>query len=398
MSRIAHRFWQTLPRGLRRRAVFGIGQALAPRPADLKLRAGSPITIAGFLETPTGIGQSARAMRDVLLALGYDVRSHSFSGSLKQPRVLPQEETRAPDWRRNGALVVHVNPPLLALAMAKLGNKIRHQRVIGYWAWELPALPADWKGGFALVDEIWCPSAFTAAAVRTQTNRPVHVVPHFVPEVADDAAAARASNSFRVFTAFDMGSSFARKNPLAAVRAFRRAFAAGEDARLTVKVSNPQAHPESLRALEEAAAGDRRIAFLTESLPHAAMQALVAESDAVMSLHRSEGFGLVLAEAMAAGVATIATGWSGNLDFMHEGNSLLVPARLVPAVDPQHHYHFPEMQWAEADEAAAASALRHLYEDPALRAHLGRAGRETVRAALSLERLRMVYAERLYLR
>lgn len=390
-----HRLWQKLPREWRRRAAFGIGHALAPRAKNAKLKPGLPITIAGFLETPSGLGQSARAMRDLLQSLHYDVRVHSFSGSLKQPCVLPVETFAPPSWEKPGVFIVHVNPPLLSLALAKLRDRLKRQRVIGYWAWELPDLPEDWLSGFSLVDEIWCPSAFTAEAIRRHTAKPVHVVPHFVP--VDETAEPRpARETFTILTAFDMGSSFARKNPLAAITAFRRAFEAGEAARLIVKISNPQTHPESLAALREAAAGDKRVRFHTESLSVAAMRELVSESDVVMSLHRSEGFGLVLAEAMAAAVPVIATGWSGNLDFMHEDNSVLVPFTLIPATDPQHHYHFPAQRWAEADMSAAAEALRRLYQDQELRARLGKAGQETVRAALSLDRLRMVFAERLY--
>jgi glycosyltransferase involved in cell wall biosynthesis len=151
-----------------------------------------------------------------------------------------------------------------------------------------------------------------------------------------------------------------------------------------------------MAALAALAAGDPRISFLCETLSAEAMQALLRGADAVMSLHRSEGFGLILAEAMAAGIPTIATGWSGNTDFMHGENSLLIPYRLVPALDPQRHYHFPAQCWAEADIEAAAAALRRLAADRALRARLAKAGRETIAAALSLDRLRMIYAERLY--
>jgi glycosyltransferase involved in cell wall biosynthesis len=392
---IGHRLWQTLPRGLRRRAAFGLGNAFAPRAQNVKLKPGAPVTIAGFLETPSGLGQSARAMRDVLKQLHYDVRSHSFSGRLKQPRALPVERSRAPDWAKPGAVVVHINPPLLSLALAQLRGKLEHQRIIGYWAWELPELPDDWVSGFSLVDEIWCPSEFTAEAVRRRTKKPVHVVPHFVP-VDEDPPAKSANREFTVFTAFDMGSSFARKNPLGVVDAFRRAFANGEAARLIVKISNPEAHPESMAALAQAAAGDARIAFNTAKLSGEAMLALVAASDVVMSLHRSEGFGLVLAEAMAAAVPVIATGWSGNRDFMHEENSLLVPYTLTPAIDPQRHYHFPAQSWAAADIEAAAQALRFLFGNKEARLRLGVSGQETVRAALSLDRLRMIYAARLY--
>lgn len=392
---IGHRLWQVLPRDLRRRVAFGIGHALAPRAQNVKLKPGMPVTIIGFLETPSGLGQSARAMRDVLKQLHYDVREHSFSGRLKQPRVLPLADSRPPTWNKPGLCIVHINPPLLSLALAQLRGKLKHQRVIGYWAWELPDLPADWLGGFALVDEIWCPSEFTAAAVRRHTKKPVHVVPHFVA-VDEHARPKSANRDFTVFTAFDMGSSFARKNPLAVIEAFRRAFAKGEAARLTLKISNPQTHPESMAALAQAAAGDARIVFNTEKLSGEAMQTLIAASDTVMSLHRSEGFGLVLAEAMAAAVPVIATGWSGNLDFMHEDNSLLVPFSLVPAIDPQRHYHFPAQSWATADVAAAAEALRFLFGNNQARTKLGVSGQETIRAALSLDRLRMIYAERLY--
>ena len=130
-----------------------------------------------------------------------------------------------------------------------------------------------------------------------------------------------------------------------------------------------------MAVLRAAAAGVTNIRFETRTLPVADNHALIACADIVMSLHRSEGFGLVLAEAMLLGRATIATNWSGNVDFMDATVAGMVPYRLIPAVDPRGVFQAPGAVWADADIGVAAAHLTRLADDPALRAALGGAAR-----------------------
>jgi glycosyltransferase involved in cell wall biosynthesis len=182
---------------------------------------------------------------------------------------------------------------------------------------------------------------------------------------------------------FDMGSSFARKNPLAAVAAFRRAFGDDLGKHLAIKVADVDAAPAAAALLRAAAAGAANISIHDRVLSRAELQGWLGQADAVISLHRAEGFGLVAAEAMQLGRPVVATNWSGNLEFMTAENSALVDYTLVPAADPQGTYDFPGQCWAEPDVAHAALWLARLAADRDLGRRLGERAAATVAARLS---------------
>ncbi len=142
-------------------------------------------------------------------------------------------------------------------------------------------------------------------------------------------------------------------------------------------------YPAYASALRSAIAGDERITLLDETLTDAAQSALIASADFVLSPHRSEGFGLHLAEAMAMGKCVIATGWSGNLDFMPEGSAALLPYTLAPLFDPTGIYQPREGDvWAEPDALAGADILQALAADPARRAAMGAAAQDAIATRL----------------
>lgn len=253
------------------------------------------------------------------------------------------------------AYVFHCGAPQTASLLNAVLPEARAAWRIGYWAWELPDPPPAWRPFGALVQEIWTPSRFSAESLRRMFPQPVRVVPHVVPprppRLRDPAA------PFTVLTLADSRSSLSRKNPAGAIAAFRRAFGDAPAARLIVKLppGDPPAEvADALRGLPNA----RIVAgFLDED----ALGRLFREADVLLSLHRAEGFGLPMLEAMAHGVPVVATGWSGNLDFMSDADSLLVPFRLVPVLDPAGIYR--DSSWAEPDTEAAAAMLRALAED-----------------------------------
>ncbi len=137
------------------------------------------------------------------------------------------------------------------------------------------------------------------------------------------------------------------------------------------------------RELDAAIAGAGNIRLIEGMLPEADMAGLMAAADIVISLHRSEGFGLVPAQAMALGKPVIATGWSGNLDFMNKHNSALVSYSLIPVHDPEGAFQADNQMWADANVEEAAAWLRRLANDADLRARLGAAAAKDVAAQLS---------------
>jgi glycosyltransferase involved in cell wall biosynthesis len=385
---LLHRAWRTLPSGLRRRALAGAAALLAPRITQPAPVARGGLIVAGELTRASGLGESARLMLRALDALGVACWALDVGPLLPahDPAIPALASTPAP---QGAALVLHVNAPMLPVVLARLPRAlVRGRRVVGFWAWELPLLSPTWRAGGRFVHEAWAPSDFTAAAIAPLLGGRVRTVPHPlavappVPTALGRAAFGLPDDALVVLVAFNLASSLERKNPLAAVAAFRAAFGARADRLLLLKVGNVGHAPADFARLAAAVADAPNIRLETRTLPGADAHALTAAADIVLSLHRSEGFGLVPAEAMLLGRPVVATGWSGNMTFMDESCAALVGYRLVPARDPRGVYAVPGATWAEPEIAHAAEWLRRLADDSGLRARMGAAGQAAAQARL----------------
>lgn len=380
-----HRLWRLLPVQERRWLMTRAAGLLAPRPDRHPPPPVGGIAVAGELSYPSGLGEGARLMLLALEQLGIqgfpiDVGT-SMPGSGK-PMPVVEPPSAVP-------LLMHVNSPQMALALLRLPRGLlRGRRVIGHWAWELPVVPPDWRIGTRFVHEIWAPSRFTADALESLMPGRVRVVPYPlaaappVPSALDRAAFALPADAVVVLVSFNLASSLERKNPLGAIAAFRAAFGDRADRLLVMKVGNPQHFPDDFACIRQAVGDAANIRIETRTLPRADGFALTAAADIVLSLHRSEGFGLVPAEAMLLGRPVVATGWSGNMDFMDADSAALVGYRLIPAVDPRGVFEAPGAVWADPDIGEAVAALRRLADDPAERAALGARGRASAMARL----------------
>ena len=374
-----------------RRWLFAQGTAaLAPKPDRHPPKAAHGIAVAGELSRPTGLGEGARLMRAALDQLGIanwgqDVGDR-LPGGQDGRHKLEMPPPGAP-------IVLHENPPSLPWALLRLPRDlIRGRHVVGYWAWELPVAPPSWRTGPHFVHSVWVPSHFTADALRPMLPADgrisLHVVPHPVavappvPSAMDRATFGLPGEVVIVLVSASLASSFTRKNPLAAIAAFRAAFGDRADRLLLLKLNHAEHFPEDIAAVRAAVAGAANIRIETRMLPHADRHALTACADILLSLHRSEGFGLVLAEAMLLGVPVVATGWSGNMDFMDTDSAALVDFALIPARDPRGVMQAPGARWADPDIAGAARQLRRLADDVDARRALGRRGAAMARARL----------------
>jgi glycosyltransferase involved in cell wall biosynthesis len=346
----------------------------------------APITIAGFHGAVLGLGEAVRSATLALGDAGVATRAWDISELMGHARRLPMGDT-APPAPGPGVLIAQMNPPELIRLISSTGSAaLENKYVVGCWAWELSEIPALWRPAFRYVDEVWALSEFTADAVRRAAPRrvKVRVMPIAVP--LNDMAPARERFGFGdeaiVLCAFDFRSTIARKNPLAALDAFRRAKArARGPATLVFKTVGGDEAPEALRRLRDAIGGDADVRLMTEALSAIERDQLLASCDILLSLHRSEGFGLLPAEAMAAGKAVIATAWSGNLDFMDEACAVLVPYALRAVEDAQGIYSGG--LWAEADTEVAGRALAELIDDPERRARLGAEARAMIQRRLA---------------
>lgn len=381
LYRQAHRVWGHLPPETRRRVFYRLTGLLAPRPDRLSGPSlpGGPVTVAGLLTATTGLGQGARLSLAAFQELGIETRwtdlAPAFDQSdLRDPPAWPGRPATADE---DGTLLVHVNGPYVPFALGRLGRGIvRRKRVVGFWFWELPAMPSNWAQGLGFVHELWTSSRFSARSFGDTGGRPVRVVPLYLPPPPPPAFRRAdlglAPDAVVTVSFFHMGSSFNRKNPVAAVQAFRQAF--GDDPKrvLLVRVVEPELAPWAQAVLADAIGGASNIRLFQEKMSRAEITGLLDAADIVLSLHRSEGFGLVPAEGMQLGKTVVATGWSGNMDFMTPDNSIPVGYRLIPAVDPQGTYDMSDQMWADANVAEAAAALRRLADDTSLRQALGR--------------------------
>lgn len=386
-----HRLWRLLPVTLRRQAYVSAVATLAPKP-DRHPPPPPPhggVAVAGELETASGLGHGARLMLRALDIMGvptYPVDTGSLMpGGRASPTYLPA----------GIPLVVHVNSPAMAAALLRFPRSlVRNRRIIGYWAWELPRAPANWQRGVPFVHEIWAPSTFTAGALERLLPNRVRVVPHplaVVPPVPSGLGRSDfglPDNAVAVLVSFNCASSMERKNPLAAIQAFKAAFGDRPDRILILKIINPDHFPDDFARVRTAVGSASNIRIDTRIMTMADNHALMRASDIILSLHRSEGFGFVPAEAMLLDRPVISTGWSGNMDYMDPDSVALVPCQFVQPADPRKIFDDPGSVWAEPDQAAAIAALRRLADDPALRIALGRRGRDAARARLGAQGLR----------
>lgn len=368
------------------RPVVSPQHSLDPLPTTV--RDGPGIDIYGFIRGQFGLGESVRLYARALLAAGYDVALHDVDLGLPHGWNDHSLDAFMRDEAVHRISIVFVNPDCFESALEKIGReRLAGKYVIGCWFWELERIPHAWLSALDDVDAIMVASAFIEDAFRSVTDKPILRVPIPLSPVPDSGLQREDfgldDGRFIFLTSFDFNSATARKNPLAVVAAFRSAFPAERsDVGLVVKSSNGHRHDDGVRELLIAAAGDPRIIIRDEVIDRSHVRALQRCCDAFVSLHRAEGFGLGLAECMELGKPVIATRWSGNLEFMDEGNSCLVDYTLVQVKEGQY-FDSAGASWAEPDLASAAAAMRALADSPEFAISLGLKGQEAVRAALA---------------
>jgi glycosyltransferase involved in cell wall biosynthesis len=330
--------------------------------------------VHGYFRAETGVGQSARNGIEALTSAGIPFTVHNLQASLLS------EEDRSivefSDEARHGANLYFVNADQTAVVHRHSAQSPR-RRNIGFWTWELDELPREWDRAFDAYDEIWVPSSFCQAAIAAHAPIPVIRIPYcLISHVASRKQRQDFdidSRHFVFLTVFDMRSSFDRKNPLGVLRAFKAAFPTKGHCELVVKVNHADSAPEKLACLRAEASG-HSIRLIEETLRHEDVVDLIGASDCVVSLHRSEGFGLVLGEAMLLEKPVIATAYSGNLDFTTPSNSFLVSYTLKE-VGPGNSPYPPHCLWANPCLKDACEQMKTVYENRQLREQRARAGR-----------------------
>jgi glycosyltransferase involved in cell wall biosynthesis len=354
------------------------------------------VNVIGYLRAEFGLAEIARKLAAASERAGVPTSTVNYRRTVHRQEHPFDERGRADaPYDTN---VICVNADQLPFVHRDLGPRLLAGRYsVGVWFWELSHFPANLHSSFELVEEVWVASEFTRDSIAQTTDKPVRVVP--IPlEPPPSPTLGRAelglSDSYLFLFAFDYYSLNARKNPIGVVEAFKRAFAPGEGPQLVIKSVNGEKRREALQRLHDAADGRSDIEIRNGYVSVSEKDALMGSCDCYVSLHRSEGLGLTMAEAMSFGKPVIATGYSGNLTFMDGDNSYLV-RHAMTAAPPGSDPYLPGVEWAEPDLDHAAELMRRVYERPEEAALVGERARRSLLERHSLDPTGAFIRERL---
>ncbi|GAB3438377.1 FkbM family methyltransferase [Actinophytocola sediminis] len=366
----------------------GANERELPANAVADLPAAQPVPVVddlganvlGYLTAELGVGELGRLVHEAVVASGVPVATAVEEFTVVSRTAHPLPADAAIGDPRHGVSVLVVNADMTGPTLRMHPDLARDRYVIGVWSWELDSFPPAMHPAFGQVDEIWTISEFCAAAIREHSPVPVRTFPVPVRDPLGQDVPTRlpkADGHTRFLFVFDHNSILERKNPTAAITAFTSAFPDRDDVRLVLKTINGERHPGDRERLRMAAAGDDRIELIEGYLSADEVVKLFDTADAYLSLHRSEGFGLTVAEAMAHGLPVVATNYGGTAEFLTEDTGWPIPYRLVK-VGPGNEPYPRDAHWAEPDTDAAAAALRQIADNPAAALRRGAAARNHV--------------------
>jgi glycosyltransferase involved in cell wall biosynthesis len=337
------------------------------------------IVVIGHFSAPSGRGEDARTLCNSLSAAGFHVLKVDRSGD---PERLDLEES---------GVFIHVLNADTALQDYVWSSRLRTSAVknIGYWAWELDKLPSAWRHSFAFYDEIWANSTFCAKAFQYQRLRPVKTLPLAVAPLDKKASIMPIEvdpRAFCFFFSFDFTSYVERKNPDAVVCAFLNAFPTGnEPVQLLIKTIGGDARPEALSSLLALCEGDHRIIIVDGELTREELNGLFFRADAYVSLHRAEGFGRGIAEAMLAQKPVVVTDYSGSSDFCNADNSYSVRYELTKIKPGEYVPASTGFDWANPDIDHASAQMLSVFQDRQKAKRVAERGRSKISSDFSIE-------------
>lgn len=360
------------------------------------------LNIVGFLSAELGVGESARCMIRAAdaafipaapIALKLPCKARQGDNSFT-----PFLQERNP----HAVNVFHLDAPAVADIDHHHGREFRAGKYnVGYWAWELPEFPDAWVPYFDYMDEIWCPSEFVRAAIADKSPLPVITMPHAIsfqrPVESKKQLRERfglPADQFLFLFLYDLHSYSERKNPRGALNAFKLSGLAGSGAGIVIKVHGINGNETELEALRAEIAQIPGAILIDRSLSRSDLYALEAACDCFVSLHRSEGFGLAVAECMYLGKPVIATDWSATTEFLNETNGCPVRATLV-TLQKTHGPYAKGQTWADPEVEHAADWMKKLHANPELAARLGAAAQKTIEQQFSPQVIGARYRRRL---
>jgi len=364
------------------------------------------IAIVGHPSAPIGMGEHVRSVYRALVEAGESPAIVDIYGPAPDAdqQLMSEYRTAITPNLSDGLNIFCINGDEVESAFGVLSQrnlKASGAKNVIYPAWELSIYPREWAEILNQFDEVWAPSKFIEESIRKSVNVPVVHMP-LACEIGKRALLSRKyfgirESAYCFFFSFDFLSYIERKNPYAALDAFMQLVneRPNADANLVVKVNNSSAKPERMEAFL-AYVGDfkDRVTIIDDTLADLEMKALMGHIDCYLSLHRSEGFGRGMSEAMVLAKPVLATGYSGNMDFCNEETAFIVPYNMIP-VQPGEYPHWQDQQWADADSGAAADIMVQLVDDPQLGIEKGRQAKTLMAAEFSFLARGLAYADRI---
>jgi glycosyltransferase involved in cell wall biosynthesis len=360
--------------------------------------AATGVNLIGYIRAEMGVGQATRGTAAALAAaqVPFVVLDYEFGNPSRMGDQSWANKVR-PSAVHNVNLL-YINADLTPQAVAHLPKEtFRNRYTIGSWTWELPEFPDEWTPAFGLVDEVWVPSAFVQSSIGAKSPVPVVRMPHAVRAPGGPFLGRTQldlpEDKFIFLMMYDLHSVRQRKNPEGAVEAFTRAFRPDDETvALVMKLNNAnRAERQFVASLTEKRSN---IHVIDRALTRHEVDSLIAATDCFVSLHRSEGFGLAIAEAMALGKPALATYWSGNVDFMSPANSACIDYELVEIAADYGPYRAGQ-RWAEPNIDHAAWWMRELASNPERGRTMGERARLDVESALDPSVIGHLMADRL---
>lgn len=367
---------------------------------------GLGVSVIGWFHGILGVGESARACCRAARSVGLEVDAVNMRIKLNGATLPDLWTDPLVDTGRGRITIAHLDAPQSAeLVRAHPVEMDKGRYRIGYWAWELPEFPDAWIPFAREFDEIWCPSDFCRDAMSAKLPVPVLTMPHAVEVAVPSESASEVARSlglpegvYHFLFAFDFNSYSPRKNPEAVIEAYAAAFPPGdplrEQAGLVIKVHGKGYGESERRRLEGLCEGLANVRIVDATMTRDELTRLQWACDAFVSLHRSEGFGLGVAEMMALGKPVISTDWSATSEFVNAENGFPVPARLVELERNVGPYSKGEI-WADPDVRVAASYMRLLAEDPEAGRVVGERARRSIQNGYSRSAIGKRYLDRI---
>ncbi len=347
------------------------------------------VNLIGNIRLEAGLGQSCRLVASALAHTGIPYGIYQYSPSGADNLGDHSWDDKISSKLLYDINLIHINPLELGTAYCQIDKHTWDYRYnIAFWLWELEDFPDEWTPYFACLDEIWAPSAFTCEAIKKKTSLPVKCMPYYLEAKVQEKRTRQdfglPEDRFLFLMMYDSYSCAERKNPAAVMQAFRQAFdKTNEQTGLVIKMNHATKEEESyIRTIME---GYKNIYLIREILDKNAVNNLIQCADVIVSLHRAEGFGLVLAEAMLLGTPVIATNWSANTEFMNEETACMVDYQFLTLEKELPPFH-AGCRWADPNIHQAAAYMKKLYEDKEFYNDLSIRAKAHIKETLSMER------------